>query len=237
VKVLDLVGAALLEIGAYDTTDAVTPEDAQFAMTKANQLLTTWATKGIYVYSTTYQPYTLTPNRSPHTIGPSTADFIWPVRPVKIESATNVLGGVESRINVRDGDWWSGNLTKGITSSLSTDLYYSPDAPNGSIFFWPVCSVAQAIKLEIWSVLQQFASLDDTLTIPDAYQVALTLTLAETLCGPFGQQISASLMAQAKDARNAIQANNDQSPRISAIEAGLPRARKGYWNYTTGMRV
>jgi hypothetical protein len=234
----DLGTAALYEINQFSPGESIPAADLEFAREKANQILDAWAAREIYAYSTSFKQFNLTPNHAVHTIGPVAADVAWNIRPVKIASAKNVLSStIESPITIRDNDWWNANNAKGITSSLPTDLYYAPDFPNGSLNFWPICSVAQAVIIEMWALIDQFATLDDPVNLPPAYKTALTLTLAEMLSGPYGATVSTTTELLAREARVALQGNNMQSPRISAQQSGLPRSRKGYWNYTTGERI
>lgn len=238
---LDLITDALLEIDVYASGETISNEDAEYARRKANYILDAWAARKIYAYNVGFNLYTLIPGLSPHTIGPTSATFVATQRPVRIEGGSILLAtnspGTDVPLNIRDDAWWLNQRVKSITSSIPTDLYYSPDFPNGSLYFWPVPNAAYQVRLEAWVLLTQFAAVGDSANLPPAYRAALMLTLAEALAGPFHATVSPTTAQQAKEARMAVQGNNSKSPRISTQDAGMPksgRKRGGGFNYITG---
>src|SRR5439155_146871 len=107
------------------------------------------------------------------------------------------------------------------------------DWPNGSLYLWPIPTQANAIELELWTLLNKVL-LTDTFSLPPGYEEALTLTLAEGLCPPFGRQVDPLLSSNAMKARAIIKSVNSAAPRMDlrdGIEGGANRA---YFNYLTG---
>lgn len=230
-KVSQLISDALQEMGAYGQGDDIQAKDAQFALRKLNRILDQWAARRMYVYTLAFTLYTLQVNLSPHTIGPAAATFAVPQRPTKVQGATIVLTGTtpttELPIEIRDSDWWNNQRVKNLTSSIPTDLYYSPDYPNGSLYFWPVPDFAYQCRLETWGQISQFNALNDAFNMPPGYLEAITLTLAEGLCPSFQKQLDPGLAAQAQRARTAIQMLNNPAPRIATQDSGMPRKGSG----------
>jgi len=237
-QALDLILDAMIEIGmlAPGEQNNVDPSTAQWAFRKLNYLLDEWAAAEVYVYSVGFQLFQLVANLSPHTIGPNAANFQVAQRPVRIESASVLLPGtgggnaVDVPLGVEDDDWWAANPVKSLVSSLPTHLYYSPDNPNGNCFFWPISSVAFQVRLQLWTLLSQFTAINDPIDgpggngiLPPAYRNALMLTLAEQMQGGAGKEADAALAQRALKARSAIIGNNDQPPRISTIDGGMPQ--------------
>jgi len=229
---LNIILDAMIEVGilAPGEDNNADPGVVQWAFRKLNYLLDEWAADEIFVYSVAFQLFTLIANHPVHTIGPGTAqlpaDFPVVQRPVKIVSASLLLNNnVDTPIDVEDDQWWASNPVKTLSSSLPTHVYYSPDNPNGNLFFWPVTSVVYPVRLELWTLLSQFSEITDPVDgpggqgiLPPAYRAALMLTLAEAL----GGDPPDNLADRAKRARAAIMGNNMEAPRITTVDAGMP---------------
>src|SRR5271165_912858 len=169
---LGLINNSLYELNTLaqgETADAAT---GQFCLQRLNDMLDMWAAAKRYCYSVNFQLYTLVPSLSPHTIGP-TGTFVVPSRPVKIISAAIVLNStgtlVDIPIEVQDDQWWSYQRVKNLQSSIPTDLYYEPDFPNGSLYYWPIPNYAYQTRLEMWTILSQIPLLTTPLVLPPGY--------------------------------------------------------------------
>jgi len=242
---LDIAIDALREITVLGATD-LAPEavDAQLCLRTANRMLDAWAARKVYAWTVGFSAYTLTPNLQPHTIGPTGATFTVAQRPVRIEGAdlilNNVTPNVDLPLNLRDDDWWLNQRVKNLKTNVPTDLYYSPDFPNGQIWLWPIPTFAYGLRLETWVLISQFANLTDPFVFAPGYRDAFVLSLAEYLCRPFGkkQQEVPDLKADAARARAVIQSNNAKSPRIASADYGAegsPTAgRRPTFNYYSG---
>jgi hypothetical protein len=237
----DLISDAFVEIGAYATEDPISAAHMELGRRTLNRIIDGWAARKCFAYNVNFSLFTLTPNHQPHLIGPglSSPDFSV-ARPVKIENAAIVLTGTGSNVDVpmriRDDDWWASKRVKAITSSVPTDLYYSPDSPSGSLYLWPVPNYAYGIRLEMWISVGQIAAanLDDLFANPYGYEDALTLTLAERLCRPMARQMPATLPMDAKNARTVILSNNIKSSRIVSAGYGTGRRKSGGGSYADG---
>lgn len=226
-NVLSIITNALIEAEWLAQGEQPEPQDAQFVLGKINDELDQWSAEEKYVYAKDFALFTLVPGLSPHTIGPGTgATFSLPQRPVRIDGCTIVIPNADSTstdipiCSTRDADWWNFVRIKNLQSQIPTDLYYEPDVPNGSLFFWPVPNYAYQTRIEWWQTVGQFLTVQDTLVLPPAYRKAITLTVAEQLAGP--RSNDPKLARAAADARSAIWSNNNQSPTMSTMVAGIP---------------
>ena len=204
-----------------------------------NQQINYWAARACYAYTTSFVVYTLTSGHQPHLIGPglNAPDFAIPLRPVNIASASLILPGaspVDLPIQIRDNEWWASKSTKSIASTIPTDLYYEPNFPNGSLYFWPTPNAPYTVRLEGNVVLQEFVTLDDCFIAPQAYRSAVTLTLAEELCDIWGTATPPNLPRRAMKARDALQSNNNLPPRIASADHGTFSSPSADFNYMTG---
>ena len=239
-KCRDLLYIAFREAHILKRPQAVNSDnELQDGLIFLNQLVDYWAARSCYAYTTTFVEYTLTPGHQPHLIGPglSAPDFAVALRPTGLSSANLILPGgspVDVAIHIRDNAWWAAKSAKAIASNVPTDLYYEVDFPNGQLWFWPIPTAAYGVRLEGNVVLQQFQSLDDTFSAPQAYQAAVTLTLAEELCDLWEFPMPQNLARRAIKARDALQSNNNLPPRIASADYGTFSNPRGDFNYMTG---
>lgn len=238
-KVSDIITNAFAEIGVFAIGDAVAAEHAAYALGKINRLLDAWNARRVFVYSIGFNTYAIPVNTQPITIGPG-ANINVTQRPVKIVAANLILNNVNPSVRqplmIRDDDWWAEQRVPGVTTTLSTDLYYSPDWPNGNIFLWPKLTVNYPLELETWTLLSKVA-LADNFSLPPGYEDAVTLTLAESLCPAYERGISPDLARLAQKARATIAGVNSTPPRMSTRDAGMPNGQgnRASFNYRTGL--
>lgn len=249
-KAFDIIVDAMIEVGllAPGESNNLDADTAQWAFRKFNNLLDTWASQRKFVPSQTFQTFNLIAGLSPHTIGPNNATFTVAQRPIRIESWALVLNTVGAtavdipRKPTRDKDWWATQRVKSLQSNIPTDLYYEPDSPNGSLFFWPVPNTVYPVRLELWTVLAQYVAITDPCDGPGGsgilfpgYRNAMMLSLAETLIPGSQKEASQGLTIQAAAARAAVFGNNSKSPRIATADIGQETAkRKADFNWLTG---
>ncbi len=238
-KIIDILTDAAMEIGVEETGSPLSSDDAKWILRKLNRLLESWNTRRINAYNINFTTYTLTPNKNPHTIGPTLADFTVAQRPVVIEAANiiynSVTPSVKIPLNLRNDEWWATQRVPALTSNFPVDLYYSPDMPNGSIYLWPVPTIAYGLELETWVPLGQVAMGDDV-TFPPGYQEAITLSLAESIAPSFEKPISPDLARMAQMARMNIQSLNASQLTIHGADKGLPTEGRStsFWDFVSG---
>ena len=246
----DILTDAMLEINAIGQGDTPSGDDVSWTLRKMNRMFDTWAAQGIMAFNVTFSEFTLIANHSPHTIGP-TGDFVVSQRPVMITSAQFKLqdGSIGTNpsiftpIAIRDDDWWAINPIPELTSSIVTNLYYSPDWPNGKCYFWPVCNGTNKVRLELWGLIspafdtkgQPNGLTSTTFNLPVGYWDAVVTNLAVNIASGFEKPISPSLAENARTALKAVINNNVSSPRIQTADFGMPRrAARPDFNFLTG---
>ena len=224
-NIRDICQTALEEIGVVGQGSVMQAEDAVVVRRKLRSLLNQWNARREAVYATTFPEFTLVPGTAPHTIGPTAATFTVTQRPVAIEAISLGLNSstptVYLPLNKRDADWWEAQSVPALESDIPTDFFYSATWPNGEINFWPVPTAAYVVQLQIRVVLDDLVDFDDTFDLPPGYHEAITLSLAEMCCRPFGRPMPPDLKADASTARAVIFANNDMTPRLATRDAGM----------------
>jgi hypothetical protein len=115
-----------------------------------------------------------------------------------------------------------------------THIYYQPAIPNGKIYPWPypedtAAALANKLELFLWYTIADVtaAAIDTEFDLPDGYEVAITLSLAEVLCIPYEKAISPDLARFAREARALIASANTKSSKISTLDSGIPQS-EGY---------
>lgn len=239
----DVVLSALLEINAVAAGEALTAQDLALGLEKLQRAIDQHNARGDLIFSHSFTLFNLIPNHAPHTIGPG-GDFNAPLRPVKILSAAFVLNSTSSNpvdapfINIRDHDWWASNPLKSLTNSIVSDLYYDPASPLGNLNFYPICNVANPVRLETWNSLNQALTAQTQLGFVQGYWEAIITDLAVRCCPAFEKSVSPDLREQWNRAMRIIEGNNDGPPRID-VTGGMPSARRGGrpdFNFLTRMR-
>lgn len=236
----DLIRESAQEIGVVGAGGALGAADADFLLQKFNRLLDNWNADRAAVYASAFNTYTLVPDLSPHTIGPTGATFTLAVRPVSVVSAQLILTdsspNVNTPITIRDAAWWADQAVPSLETTFPTDLYYQPDWPNGKLFFWPVPQTAYGVQLETRVLLSQ-VTLNTEISLPPGYRDALTLTLAVDACPAYGRQVPQGLAIAASAARARIFANNDVTPLLATQDSGMPSSQplRCNFNYLDGM--
>lgn len=222
VTALDIINAAGQEIGALAGGEAFKNDDLAWVLQKLQRLIDRYNAREPMVYNVNFTVYTLNPPSDPldpTTIGPG-GDFDVNQRPVIIESIGLILDDgtpdVELPLNRRDQDWWANNRIKGLTSTLPTDFYYSPDWPLGSIYFWPVPTASHEVRLQSRLVLTEYMDTSQSFSMPPAYWDLIVYELAISIAPSFEREPSSTLLALWKAAIKAVQVNNIASPRLAS---------------------
>lgn len=228
----DICFAALKEIAVYQAGDVPAQEDLTDVLGKLQRLIDNWNADDRAIYAQAFPEYTLVPNLSPHTIGPSTATWSATQRPEKIDGCNLILNTSPNNqnipIRVNDWQWWLSQPVPSLTTAYPTDVYYQPDWPNGKLFFWPVPTTAYDVQLAIRLVLDSAFNASTTFTLPPGYQDAITLTLAEDCISMFGAAArpAPTLPFKAKEARQRVFGANAVVPRIRTAQSGVPTGQE-----------
>jgi hypothetical protein len=246
-----IITAAMQEINAVAPGESPTATELAFGLDKLNRLVDGLNAERLAIPTVNFAQYTLVPNLSPHTIGPSgnspTPTFICSgTRPTKIVGANLVINtstpSYSITLNIRDADWWLMQSVQGLTTTYPTDLYYEPDWANGSLYFWPVPTTAYPVQLETWSNLGTFSTLSSVFTLPPGYWDMIVYNLAVSLLPSYGKASDANaqvLISEARKTKASIKSLNAVPPRIATGGGGLPSGGtpRPSFNWRTGFNV
>jgi hypothetical protein len=224
----DQIYGALRLIGQLaegETPSAATAQDALFAM---NQMIDSWNTERLAVYSTQDQVFTWPANQRSRTLGPS-GDFVGN-RPVLLDDstyfrdpATNVSYGVKM-VNQQQ---YNGIAVKTVTSTYPQIMWINMDMPDIDMYVYPV--PIRDLEWHFVSVTQltQPAELSTTLSLPPGYLRAFRYNLACEFAAEFGVEASPTVMRIAAISKRNIKRINNPDD-IMALPYSLVGTRQRF---------
>lgn len=95
----DVLVNALYEVGAFAQGETPPAGDTNFCLSKLNRLLDQWNSDKLFIYSTNFQQYVMTPAKNPQSIGKGFA-----VTSVALASDVATIVGVPSNPFFEEGD-------------------------------------------------------------------------------------------------------------------------------------
>ena len=204
------INGALRLIGQLaegETPSAATSQDSLAAL---NQMIDSWNTERLSVFSTQDQVFSWPPNVLSRTLGPS-GDFVGN-RPILIDDATYFLdpaSGISYGIKIINQQQYDGIAVKTVTSTYPQVIWINMDYPNIDMYVYP--KPTKVLEWHFISVteLTQPATLTTTLSFPPGYLRAFRYNLACEIAAEFGVEPSPQVKRIAMSAkRNLKRINN-----------------------------
>lgn len=224
----DQICGALRLLGVLAEGETPSSETAQDALTALNQMIDSWNTERLSVFSTQDQTFLWPAGERSRSLGP-TGDFVGE-RPVLLDDATyfrdpqtNVSYGIKF-INQQQYD---GIAVKTVTSTYPQVIFTNMTFPDIEMVIYPV-----PLRLLEWHFisvekLTQPAGLATALTFPPGYLRAFRYNLACELAPEFGVEPSAQVQRIAMySKRNLKRINNPDD--IMALPYSIVGTRQRY---------
>jgi hypothetical protein len=187
----ELIDGALRLLGMLaegETPSAATSQDALFAM---NQMIDSWNTERLSVFSTQDQVFSWTPNIIHRTLGP-TGDFVGN-RPIQLDDSTyfkDPASGISYGIKIINQQQYDGIAVKTVTSTYPQVMWINMDYPNIDMYVYPVPTKVLEWHFISVTELDQAADLATALTFPPGYLRAFRYNLACEIAAEFGVEPS-----------------------------------------------
>ena len=204
------INGALRLIGQLaegETPSAATSQDSLAAL---NQMIDSWNTERLSVFSTQDQVFSWPPNVLSRTLGPS-GDFVGN-RPILIDDATYFIdpaSGISYGIKIINQQQYDGIAVKTVTSTYPQVIWINMNYPNIDMYVYP--KPTKVLEWHFISVteLTQPATLTTTLSFPPGYLRAFRYNLACEIAAEFGVEPSPQVKRIAMSAkRNLKRINN-----------------------------
>jgi hypothetical protein len=227
----DLINGSLRLLGVLAEGETPSSETSQDALVAMNQMVQSWNTERLAVFSTQDQVVTWPPSTISRTFGPT--GNIVANRPIAIDDSTyfrDPASGISYGLKLINQQQYNGIAVKTVTSTYPQVLWVNMTYPNIEMYVYPVPT--KVLEFHVVSVeeLTQPANLATDLAFPPGYLRAFRYNLACELAPEFGtepsRQVSRIAMASK---RNLKRVNNPDD--IMALPYSIVGTRQRYSIY------
>ena len=200
----ELINGSLRLLGVLAEGETPSAEMSNDALTAMNQMIDSWNTERLSVFSTQDQVFTWPAGIISRTFGPS-GDFVGN-RPIALDDSTyfrDPATGVSYGIKIINQQQYDGIAFKTVTSTYPQVIWLNMNYPDIEMFVYPV--PIKPLEWHFISVdeLTQPATLATTLSFPPGYLRAFRYNLACEIAPEFGvepaPQISRIAMASKRN--------------------------------------
>lgn len=212
----EIIDGALRLIGVLAEGETPTANTSADALVAMNQMLDSWSTERLSIFSTQDQVFTWPAAAISRTIGPS-GDFVGN-RPVALDDSTyfrDASTGISYGIKIINQAQYDGIAVKTVTSTYPQLIWLNMSMPDVEMFVYPVPT--RALEWHFISVeeLAQPATLATELVFPPGYLRAFRYCLACELAPEFGVEPSPTVARIAAVSKRNIKRINDPGDIMS----------------------
>jgi hypothetical protein len=228
----DQINGAMRLIGMLAEGETPSAAASQDALSAMNQMIDSWNTERLSVFSTQDQIFTWPASTQSRTLGP-TGNFVGN-RPVLLEDSTyfrDAATNVSYGIKIINQQQYNGIAVKTVTSTYPQIMWVNMTYPDIEMYVYPV--PLRPLEWHFVSVeeLTQPAVLATTLSFPPGYLRAFKYNLACEIAAEFGVEPSPQVQRIAMTSkRNLKRINNPDD--VMAMPYGIVANRQRYNIYS-----
>ena len=200
----DQINGALRLIGQLAEGETPSAATSQDALTAMNQMIDSWSTERLAVFSTQDQVFSWPPGAISRTLGP-TGNFVGN-RPILLDDSTyfkDPANGISFGIKIINQQQYDGIAVKTVTSTYPQVIWINMDYPNIDMYIYPVPTKVLEWHFISVTELDQPATLATVLSFPPGYLRAFRYNLACEIAAEFGvepsQQVSRIAMTSKRN--------------------------------------
>ena len=224
----DIINGSLRLLGVLAEGETPSAETSQDALRAMNQMIDSWNTERLAVFSTQDQVFTWPAGLINRTLGPS-GDFVGN-RPILLDDATyfkDPSTGISYGIKMINQQQYDGIAVKTVSSTFPQVLFVNMTYPDIDMFIYP--RPTRALEWHFISVeeLTQPATLDTVLTFPPGYLRAFRYNLACELAPEFGVEPSPQVQRIAMTSKRNLKRINNPND-IMSMPYSLIASRQRY---------
>lgn len=224
----DQINGALRLIGVLAEGENPSLETSQDALVALNQMIDSWNTERLSVFSTQDQVLTWPASTRTRTLGP-TGDLVGN-RPIMVDDATyfrDSSTGVSYGIKLINQQQYDGIAVKTVTSTYPQVMWVNMTYPDIELYVYPV--PLRDLEFHFISVeeLTQPATLNTTLAFPPGYLRAFRYNLACELAPEFGVEPSPTVQRIAMASKRTLKRINSPGD-IMALPYSLTGTRQRF---------
>ena len=228
----DQINGALRLLGVLaegETPSAATSQDALNAL---NQMIDSWNTERLAVFSTQDQVFSWLPGLISRTLGP-TGDFVGN-RPILLDDSTyfkDAASGISYGIKIINQQQYDGIAVKTVTSTYPQVIWINMSYPDIEMYVYPVPTKVLEWHFVSVEELTQPALLSTALAFPPGYLRAFRYNLACEFAPEFGIEPSPTVSRIAMTSkRNLKRINNPDD--IMALPYAIVGTRQRFNVYS-----
>ena len=224
----DIINGSLRLLGVLAEGETPSAETSQDALRAMDQMIDSWNTERLSVFSTQDQVFTWPAGLINRTLGPS-GDFVGN-RPILLDDATyfkDPSTGISYGIKMINQQQYDGIAVKTVSSTFPQVLFVNMTYPDIDMFIYP--RPTRALEWHFISVeeLTQPATLDTVLTFPPGYLRAFRYNLACELAPEFGVEPSPQVQRIAMTSKRNLKRINNPND-IMSMPYSLIASRQRY---------
>jgi hypothetical protein len=183
----DQINGALRLLGVLAEGETPSAATSQDALTALNQMIDSWNTERLCVFSTQDQVFSWLPGFISRTLGP-TGNFVG-TRPVLLDDSTyfkDPATGISYGIKILNQQQYNGIAVKTVTSTYPQVIWVNMTYPDVEMYIYPVPTKTLEWHFVSVEELTQPALLSTALTFPPGYLRAFRYNLACEFAPEFG---------------------------------------------------
>jgi hypothetical protein len=212
----DQINRALRLLGVLAEGETPSAAVSQDALTALNQMIDSWNTERLSVFSTQDQLFTWPANQRSRTLGP-TGDFVGN-RPILLDDATyfrDPQSNVSYGIKIINQQQYNGIAVKTVTSTYPQVIWVNMTYPDIEMYVYPV--PIRPLEWHFVSVeeLSSPVGLATPLTFPPGYLRAFVYNLAMEFAPEFGVEPSQQVQRIAMTSKRNLKRINNPDDLMS----------------------
>jgi len=183
----DQINGALRLLGVLAEGETPSAATSQDALTALNQMIDSWNTERLAVFSTQDQVFSWAPGLISRTLGPS-GNFVGN-RPILLDDSTyfrDPASGISYGIKIINQQQYDGIAVKTVTSTYPQVIWINMSYPDIEMYVYPVPTKVLEWHFVSVEELTQPALLSTTLAFPPGYLRAFRYNLACEFAPEFG---------------------------------------------------
>jgi len=219
ISALQLIIDAHRLLGLNISGDSLGTSPVNDSLTALNAMLDSWSTEGLSIFHSLDQAFYWPANRASRTLGPSDAANFTGTRPTKLSSATYFIDedfGTSQQPRQLTKEEYAAISSKTLTSTYPNAFYANMTMPDIVISVYPIPTKGLRWHFISDGPLDSNLELGSSLQFPPGYYRAIRYNLAIDLAAEFGQNVSASVVRIAIEAKRGIERVNN-CPNVLAI--------------------
>lgn len=212
----DLINGSLRLLGVLAEGETPSSETSQDALVAMNQMIESWNTERLAVFSTQDQVVTWPPSTQSRTLGP-TGDIV-ANRPVAIDDSTyfrDPATGISYGLKLINQQQYNGIAVKTVTSTYPQVLWVNMTYPNIEMYVYPVPTKVLEFHVVSIDELSQPANLATDLAFPPGYLRCFRYNLACELAPEFGVEPSRQVQRIAMTSKRNLKRINNPNDIMS----------------------